>query len=309
MKERMWLSNLSLDDVRGGTELLGTQFCRAMGLKYFSASKFGIPLYGSNADIAELLDKKLDEIDIELLVYNSVNCWSKKPKADLAIAVCCENFREESESLDEPSFSRLKMGEFEFQKKSLKNADKIVTISEQEKESFEKDGFTSTLIEPYVDLERFRPTGESKNPKMTALFVGRSHPRKGFDIVLELEKRFPQIAFWYVVDGSISSEELNSLYNRADFLLMPSRYESFGFVYAEALATNLPIISSRVGLFGKWQPSEFGIFPSEITVEAFSEAIKSFDPKNFEDSRPVAEERFSFERFKEECDDLLGNGQ
>jgi glycosyltransferase involved in cell wall biosynthesis len=301
MKERIWLSNYDLDDIRGGAEILGNQFCRAMKLKYISAKKLGV-------SDSESMDKKLIHMPIELIVYNSTNCWSRKPKADLSIAVCCENFGVEALCLNDDRFNEMKTNEWNRQQKSLKNADKIITLSKQEKIYFEHDGFNTKIIEPYIDLDSFYPKSVERENKLMALFVGRAHPRKGFDIVTELADRFPNIIFANVVDGTLLIEDLNDLYNQADFLLMPSRYESFGFIFAEALATNLPIISSRVGLFGQWQPEEFGIFPKEITVDAFAEAIKSFDRSEFDKSRELAELRFNYERFKGECNDLLSNG-
>lgn len=300
MKERIWLSNYSLDDIRGGTEIVGTQYCRAMKLKYFSAGKVGV--------VFEDLDKFVNRRDMELIVYNSTNGYEEKFNANKSITVCCENFKTESESLNDKQFRDFKMLQWSRQIKSLNNADKIITLSRGEQKAFEEDGFKSTVIEPYVDLDAFYPKKVVTPPKVQALFVGRKHMRKGYDIILELEKLFPEINFIKVVDGNLSTEELNNLYNEVTFLIMPSRYESFGFIYAEALATNLPIISSRVGMFKDWQPDEYGIFPKDITVEAFEDAIAhEFSRHNFKKSRDLAYKRFSYDRFRRDCDDLLNN--
>ena len=47
--------------------------------------------------------------------------------------------------------------------------------------------------------------------------------------------------------GSVPQMELPIYYNAADFLVVPSKYESFGLVALEAMATGTPVIASRVG--------------------------------------------------------------
>lgn len=47
--------------------------------------------------------------------------------------------------------------------------------------------------------------------------------------------------------GKIPPERLCEEYRRADLLLVPSRYETFGVVIVEAMAAGLPVIASRVG--------------------------------------------------------------
>lgn len=47
--------------------------------------------------------------------------------------------------------------------------------------------------------------------------------------------------------GPVAREKLSEEYRNADFLLVPSRYETFGVVIVEALAAGLPVIASNVG--------------------------------------------------------------
>ncbi|PZR96680.1 MAG: glycosyltransferase family 1 protein [Candidatus Chloroheliales bacterium] len=47
--------------------------------------------------------------------------------------------------------------------------------------------------------------------------------------------------------GAQPQERLRDYYNAADAVLMPSRYESFGMVAVEAMASGTPVIASRVG--------------------------------------------------------------
>lgn len=117
---------------------------------------------------------------------------------------------------------------------------------------------------------------------VNALFVGRLERRKGIDLVLEsadpLLKRYPQLSITIVGDDSLGSDkgssyrelyagrlanyltenrvrfcgriddsELEKYYSACDFLIVPSRYESFGLVLIEAMRHGKPAICGNEG--------------------------------------------------------------
>lgn len=45
--------------------------------------------------------------------------------------------------------------------------------------------------------------------------------------------------------GALTYEELVPLFNRCDYFVMPSRFEAYGLVFAEALTFGLPCIGRR----------------------------------------------------------------
>jgi len=118
------------------------------------------------------------------------------------------------------------------------------------------------------------------------LFVGRIDPIKGIDVLIEAFSRTAQgwgtaspspklvlvggelgadgkpigdlaeveadarrlgIADDIVFLGSRPQEDLATLYQAVDFVVIPSRYESFGLVAIEAMASGTPVIASRAG--------------------------------------------------------------
>ena len=112
------------------------------------------------------------------------------------------------------------------------------------------------------------------------LFVGRIQPLKGLDVALEAFAqirrklddarlvvvggpsgplgeeelvRIRQRAVALSLEGSVDfvpsrpHQEIAGYYRAADVLLVPSRSESFGLVAAEAQATGLPVVASRIG--------------------------------------------------------------
>jgi glycosyltransferase involved in cell wall biosynthesis len=105
---------------------------------------------------------------------------------------------------------------------------------------------------------------DSKRRGNRILFIGRDYKRKGGDLVVKafriLKERMPD-AELYVAGPSInpiaqedwiegifflgeqSAAQIQTLYNKCDIFCMPSRFEAYGLVFAEALVCGLPCIA------------------------------------------------------------------
>lgn len=144
--------------------------------------------------------------------------------------------------------------------------DIVICVSKYEKQEAEKFGIVSDKIKVIYNGVRIPPElpQKEKSDITQILFVGRLDYQKGFDVVLDVMKRLEGKPYFLTVIGdAVHSTErpetrdninylgwllpadLQEYFQKADFLLMPSRWESFGLVAAEAGAWGCPALSSN----------------------------------------------------------------
>lgn len=140
---------------------------------------------------------------------------------------------------------------------------------------------------------------------VTVLFVGRFEERKGVDILLQVIPQLaaarPEVRFklvgnstlnswwrdfskkfssepWFsriYVPGFVEQEELLASYRDCDIFVAPSRYESFGLIYLEAMRWGKPCIGTRVGGIPEVVSHyENGILVSPDSPEELSAALE-----------------------------------
>lgn len=133
-----------------------------------------------------------------------------------------------------------------------------------------------------LGLEDRRTPRVSTSSRRRVLFVGRFEARKGIDVVLGAMERILDAvddvelvligedrplepgqplfgASWLgahrdapwadrvIAVGPAGDDELHQAYADADLVVLPSRYESFGLVMAEAMMHGKPLVSTRAG--------------------------------------------------------------
>jgi len=159
------------------------------------------------------------------------------------------------------SFSRL----IKFLKiKTLKYYDNIIVLTESDRVNLKANGLNSIVISNPIDYKFFSKNKLNKN----ILAVGRLTYQKGFDLMIEIWKKFiilhPEWKLNILGDGDLKEalqQKINSyglegsvtlhgrvknvdeFYKENDLFLMTSRYEGLPLVLLEAKSWSLPCIA------------------------------------------------------------------
>ena len=161
-----------------------------------------------------------------------------------------------------------------YQRTDLATATALHATSAGEAEEIRRAGLCQpiAIIPNGVELPpRCERTTVPRSPRR-ALFLSRLHPKKGPDVLLEawaavrppgwelviagpdetgigarLERRAAELALTDSVSfrGPVDDEEKWALYSTAELFVLPTRSENFGLVIAEALASGLPVITTK----------------------------------------------------------------
>lgn len=164
--------------------------------------------------------------------------------------------------------------------------------------AFDIDSYTN-LPGPEIAREQFDCLSR---PEVKLLFLSRLNPIKGPDLLIEAVAKIPQHSNLHVVMagpgdppyvqqlkslaeqrgvgdrfsyvGMVSGELKQSLYQACDLYVLPTQQENFGMVFAEALACELPIITTEmVDTAVELRAGGATLVPR--TVDAFAAAIES----------------------------------
>jgi glycosyltransferase involved in cell wall biosynthesis len=172
-----------------------------------------------------------------------------------------------------------------------------------------------------------------------AVFVGRIHPQKGVDVLVEAVRRvagrLPRLRVFvigspgghyraeeqtsaYAADvmrrahgtpvqfvGFLSnrSEQLRQYLSACDVAVVPSRQEPFGYVALEALAMSLPVIASRSGGLAQTVTDDVGVLVPAGDAAALAAAIRRAyeDPLRLRQMREKCRARVVERYSRDEC--------
>jgi glycosyltransferase involved in cell wall biosynthesis len=217
----------------------------------------------------------------------------------------------------------------------LRAVDRIVFMSElEERDTFAADR-TTVLISHAVCGEAVPPdrqgaAGEdSAGPErpLRIGFLGRNIPKKGIDRLIRSLGREPDREWQLLIAGPPGSPEFreeqdrlsdelgvgsrvswlgfldsrSSLFERCDVLAMPSAYEGFGMVSAEAMSHGVPVIvPRRSGVAEIVSDYGAGIVVEEPDTDHLFEALLKFDsdrsrwPEFSENGLRAVDERLTY---------------
>ncbi len=230
-------------------------------------------------------------------------------------------------------------------------AKKIIAISAEhfKNTKFGKDFSGKTVeIQNGVDTNVFSPhtadldslgLAHLKNKKII-LFVGNPLPVKRLDLLLNSMKlladnslalvvvgegyelnKYKQMAKDLQIENDVyfagqcdSQQKLSDYYNAAACVVVPSDYESFSLVAAEASVCGVPVVASNIpGMAGRIQNSVNGFLFEKGSAESLAGALKKVISMSTEERKSVGEKgrmemetKYSWEQHMEKLTNLYG---
>lgn len=156
----------------------------------------------------------------------------------------------------------------------LKNSDAVITVSKKCKDDMIKNNIQSKkihVIHNFIDVNKVNYFSNNKiNTKLVLGYVGAIIPRKGLDILykainllgykhLELLMVTNSIDEKYyssfkdeinltnvILYQNLNREQMQSVYRKMDFLVVPSRHDPLPTVVLEAMSNDVLVIGSNV---------------------------------------------------------------
>lgn len=213
-------------------------------------------------------------------------------------------------AVDDPSEAELAR-----ERRTYALACRLICVSDQLARQVRRHtGTESLVIHNVVDMDIFTPPDSPRTPDGAFRFAatGNLIRRKGFDLLLtamaklrsggenvfltvigdgeEREKLTQTAAALGIRDrveftGRLTRQEMIPVYRGADAFVLPSRMETFGVVYIEAMAAGLPVIATVCGGPEDFVTAETGLLIEKENADALADAMaemirrrKEFDP-------------------------------
>lgn len=193
------------------------------------------------------------------------------------------------------------------------------------------NGVDLDAFHPHVDGGPVRVEHGIDEDTPLLLFVGHEYERKGFDDILQALARLPDEVQLLTVGGGhqepwkararelgvadritwtgyVPDEDLPAHYAAADVFVFPTRYESFGLVVLEAMATGTPAVAGDLACIREFlTPGEHGRLVDPGDVPDLADAITTcLGPEGDElaEAARARAEDFGWQRTAEATRDL-----
>lgn len=246
--------------------------------------------------VCQALEKKINALKPDAVLYNNLYGWALPKKTRYAkIGIAHGTYSSFAKAALPISLNRLRLEYVYswFEKKSLENADLVISNSRFTRRLLQNDyGLDSKTIGMGVDTSVFFPENKQiarkklglPSDRPVILFVGRPDYSKGFDL---FEKISQQQKDWHCLSVTfpkassstvdcrkpVPPHELRSFYAASDCVVFPSRFEGFGFITVEALACHRPIVTTAYGIATEIRHNACQI-AKQATADAFIPLIQ-----------------------------------
>lgn len=181
---------------------------------------------------------------------------------------------------------------------------RLLTVSDNlRKAILGKFGVDSIVIPNMLGEEFVKDISNSKFEKFTFIAVGSLIKRKGFDILLNAATQLKKVDYnsdWQILIigdgeertklnnfikgsnlennvkllGSLQKEEICHYMAESHAFILPSRSETFGVVYIEAMAMGLPVIATTCGIPDDLVDTSNGIVCRTESITEIAEAME-----------------------------------
>lgn len=184
---------------------------------------------------------------------------------------------------------------------TYENTDATITVSKILQSSLKRHFNVDSYVVPNLVGKEFFYKQKIHNDSFTLITTGSLIERKGFDLLIKalficnkslpqnwktiiigagkLRNRLQQLINDYalqdhiVLVGQKNKQEIVQLLQDSDIFVLPSRNETFGVVYLEALACGLPIIATDCGVPPEIVTKENGLFIRKEDINELASAI------------------------------------
>jgi len=212
----------------------------------------------------------------------------------------------------------------------LRRADYVHAITEQESETLKREfpGVPQIRISNAVDLNEYEPNQVTPDAERYLLFIGRLHPKKGVDLLIEAFKESELENFKLVIAGpdfdasytaklkeqvqalglsevvkfvgSVHGQQKSTLLQKAWCTVIPSYSDVVALVNLESAASFAPTITTTMTGLSDWQegggllvePELKPLTEAMMTACAWSENERMAKGKR---ARAFVEERYSWD--------------
>lgn len=205
---------------------------------------------------------------------------------------------------------------FQYNMYLYRRLDKVITPSDIVAKRLKKFGNDSVVVHVGINLKRFVVSKKKDN---FFLFLGRLTEDKGIKTILKAAALLPNVSFKIagvgplkdkVQDftrshknvkylGLVSEEEKIELLSKAKVFVSPSRAETFGISYVEALASGTPVIASNesrgIGILKEGVNGWIVRFGNPEELRDVISNLEKTDLKDFTERAWVSSSKFSIE--------------